>query len=105
MREPDIEVMFSFTSSNRKVPYQDGYRCDHLVHSDYLTCGQHKYYNPDGIPPMGTGYGTITFIQPEAYPGSLFTGKVIPLQEGARVIGSATIITVFNPILQSRPST
>ena len=101
MQKPDVEVIFSFTSPTRKAPYQDGYRCDHLIRSDYLTCGQHQYYNQDGIQPMGTGYGTITFIQPESYPGSLFVGKQITLQEGERVIGSATVIAIINPVLLS----
>ncbi len=105
MHKPDVEVLFAFESPRRKVPYQNGYRCDHLVTNDYLTCGQHQYYDPNGISPIGTGYGTITFIQPEAYPNSLFAGKKIPLQEGERVIGSATVITVFNPILLKKLST
>ena len=43
--------------------------------------------------------GTITFITPEAYPHCLWPGKVLPIMEGSRVVGQATVITVLNPLL------
>ena len=43
--------------------------------------------------------GTITFLSPEAYPHCLWIGKKINIQEGARVVGYATITKIFNPLL------
>jgi elongation factor Tu len=49
--------------------------------------------------PNETTLGTITFITPEAYPHCLWTGKIINIQEGARIVGTAKIIKINNPIL------
>ena len=95
---PDIEVIFEFNGI-RKNPASDGYRPAHLVKKNYLTTGVHHYYDVDAVAPNGTAKGTITFITPEAYQACLWVGKRINIQEGERIVGHATIIKVFNPIL------
>ena len=52
------------------------------------------------VPPNGTAKGTITFLSPEAYPHSLWIGKIINIQEGDRIVGYATIVKIFNPLLR-----
>ena len=96
---PDVEVMFVFNGT-RKNPARDGYRPAHLIIDNYLTTGIHHYYDVDSVPPDGTAFGTITFISPEAYPHSLWIGKRINIQEGARVVGYATITSIYNSLLQ-----
>ena len=68
---------------------------------DYLTTGIHHYYRVKSVPPNGSAKGTITFISPDAYPHSLWLGKRIEIQEGNRVVGYATIIKIFNPLLEA----
>jgi len=97
-RNPDVEVLFEFNCT-RKNPAGDGYRPDHLIKDDYLTNGLHHYYDADSVAPDGTAKGTITFITPEAYPACLWVGKKINIQEGAKIVGYATITKIFNPIL------
>lgn len=97
-REPDVEVLFEFNGS-RRYPAADGYRPHHLVKDGCLTTGIHHYYEIRTVAPNGTAKGTITFITPEAYPNCLWVGKRINIQEGARIVGYATILKVFNPIL------
>lgn len=99
-RSPDVEVIFVFNGV-RKLPTFDGYRPAHLVKDDYLTTGVHHYFGAESIPAGGTAEGTITFIAPEAYPRCLWVGKRINIQEGARVVGHATITRIMNPTLQS----
>ena len=100
-RSPDIKVEFRFNGTrNRSV--LSGYRPDHLIKDGYLTCGIHKYYKDEAVMPNETVCGTITFISPEAYPHCLWIGKVINIQEGARVVGTAVIKQVLNPLLDSR---
>ena len=94
-REPDVEVAFEFIGT-RKAPVADGYRSMHLVTGNYLTTGVHHYYHAQTIPPNGTAKGTITFISPEAYPHCLWVGKKINIQEGAKIVGYATILKVLN---------
>ena len=97
-RFPDVEVIFEFNGT-RKNPANDGYRPVHLVMDDCLTTGIHHYYGVDFIPPNGTAKGTITFISPESYPHCLWIGKKISIQEGARIVGYATITSIYNPLL------
>jgi len=96
--KPDAEVLFQFNGA-RIYPAADGYRPAHLITENYLTTGLHHYYDVSEVPVGGTAKGTITFITPEAYPHSLWVGKKIPFQEGARIIGYATILKVMNPLL------
>lgn len=95
---PDVEVLFEFNDT-RMHPAKDGYRPDHLIKDNYMTTGVHHYYHVTEVPPNGQAKGTITFLSPEAYPACLWVGKKISIQEGARVVGYATITKIFNPIL------
>lgn len=98
-RTPDVEVVFEFNGT-RKNPAKDGYRPAHLVTDNYLTTGIHHYYGVDSVSPNGTAKGTITFLSPESYPHCLWIGKKISIQEGARTVGYATIINIYNPLLR-----
>lgn len=99
-RTPDVEVIFKFNGT-RTNPAVDGYRPAHLITYSYLTTGVHHYYKMNAVPPNGTATGTITFLSPEVYPHCLWIGKKINIQEGARVVGYATITKIFNPLLCS----
>ena len=98
-RTPDVEVVFEFNGT-RRTAMADGYRPAHAVREDYLTTGVHHYFEVDEVTPDGSVRGTITFITPEAYPGCLWVGKRIAIQEGARVVGHATVEKVLNPVLE-----
>lgn len=95
----DIEVIFAFNGT-RTTPAADGYRPAHEIVENYLATGIHHYYDVDSIPPDGTAKGTITFLTPEAYPHCLWIGKRINIQEGARIVGYATVTAIYNPLLQ-----
>jgi len=97
-QSPDVEVIFEFNGT-RKNPANDGYRPAHLVTDNYLTTGIHHYYGVKSIPPNGTAKGTITFLSPESYPHCLWIGKRINIQEGSRIVGYATITSIYNPLL------
>ena len=96
---PDVEVLFEFNGT-RRTPARNGYRPVHQVMDGYLTTGIHQYYDVQEVPPNGTVRGTITFLTPDAYPNCLWIGKKINIQEGERVVGYATILVIFNPILR-----
>lgn len=100
-RTPDVEVTFRFNGT-RRTPAADGYGPAHCIREDYLTSGIHRYFGVTQVPPDGTARGTITFLTPEAYPGSLWVGKEIPIQEGDRVIGTAIVEKILNPILERK---
>ena len=98
-REPDAEVIFRFNGT-RRGPVADGYRPAHRIREDYLTTGVHCYLDAGEVAPDGEARGTITFITPEAYPHTLWVGKVLDIQEGERVVGTATVERVLNPVLE-----
>ena len=103
-RLPDVEVIFEFNGT-RINPATNGYRPAHLIMDDYLTTGIHHYYKVDSVPPNGTARGTITFLTPKVYPHCLWIGKKINIQEGARIVGYATITHIYNPILEKEEKT
>jgi len=96
----DVEVVFEFIGV-RQSPTRNGYRADHKIREDYLTCGMHQYERGDTAPVCGKIRGTIKFITPEAYPHTCWKGKVIPVQEGTCLVGYATIERVLNPLLDA----
>lgn len=98
MKDPDIEVRFIF-NGERSYPAADGYRPAHLLNGNYLTTGIHHYYDTDSVAPNASAVGTITFISPDYYQHSLSVGETIPIQEGKRVVGYATILRIMNPML------
>ena len=95
---PDAEVTFRFNGS-RRGSVADGYRPAHRIREDYLTTGVHQYYDVSEVAPNGTARGTITFLTPDVYPHTLWEGKIIDICEGERVVGTATVERVLNPIL------
>lgn len=97
-RPPDVEVVFRFNGT-RKTPVADGYRPAHQITGDDLTTGLHHYYDVSAVPPDGIARGTITFLSPEACRHCLRVGQCIPFQEGARVVGCATITRIYDPTL------
>lgn len=97
---PDVEVVFKFNGA-RRGPAYSGYRPAHLIKDDYLTTGVHNYVKPSIALPISEVFGTIKFITPEVYPHCLWIGKIINIQEGKKIVGSAEIIKILNPILES----
>lgn len=95
--KPDVEVVFEFNGTKKK-PCLNGYRPIHKIQEGSFTSGVH-YYEQGSVEPNGVAKGTISFINPDAYPKSLWSGKKITIQEGNNVVGYATIVKVFNPIL------
>lgn len=93
---PDVEVLFVFLDNRKKIG--NGYRPAHKVKDNYLTTGLHQYY--DVSTDNGAVKGVITFISPEAYPACLWIGKTIEMYEGSHLIGYATVLQIFNSILE-----
>ncbi len=97
--KPDVEAVFEFVDFRKDNVYE-GYRPAHLVCGSYLSTGVHSYYNLDECSKEKLK-GTITFLNPEAYPKSMWIGKEIEIYEGSRFVGYATITDILNPILCS----
>lgn len=97
---PDIEVEFKFNTVKTNS-VESGYRPDHEIIKGFITTGVHTYYDSIEVKPGDTAIGTITFIDPEHYPKSMWIGREINICEGARIVGIATVRKVLNPIMQA----
>lgn len=83
----------------RQTPAASGYRPNHAVRDDYLTTGVHDYLDADKLEPGESALAHIVFASPEHYPRCLWSGKLVRIQEGGRLVGFAKIIDVYNPLL------
>jgi hypothetical protein len=102
-RQPDVEADVTFlptSAGGRSSAARSGYRPAHLVAEDYLTTGIHEYVGTDEANPGDTVRARITFLSPEVYPRSLWVGKIIAVQEGGRVVGSARVVRILNDVLR-----
>ena len=96
---PDVEAVFHFNGV-KQSPVASGYRPAHRVTEEYLTTGEHRYFDKKLVYPNDTVRGTIAFLSPEAYPRCLWTGKRMDMQEGEKIIGYAVVTRVLNPLLE-----
>jgi len=96
---PSVDVRFEF-NHQRQTPVKDGYRADHRFDERHIAIGVHHYQGVSQVSPGESAFGTISFVAPEYYPHSLYEGKEIFIQEGEKIVGSATVIKVNSPILK-----
>ena len=96
-RLPDLYVVFVFNGS-RKKPATDGYRPIHELGNGEYAIGIHHYANHSAMPGESVR-GSITFLNPRAFPNSLWAGKRIRILEGEINVGYAQVLQVINPRL------
>ena len=99
-RAPDVEAEIKLNKKKGRA-VTNGYRPGHQIKDGYITTGVHNYYHIDIVMPGETVLGTITFITPEVYPKTLWIGKEIGIYEGGRMVGTALITKIFNPVLKA----
>ena len=102
LQEPDAEVLFELTASTfegRPKQILSGYRPVYGIRPDYWTSTHHEFLESGGLVTGQAGRANVWFVTPEAYPNSLWVGRVLQVAEGSRVVGSARIVKVFNAAL------
>jgi translation elongation factor EF-Tu-like GTPase len=101
-REPDAIVRFRLESSTieggPKTVFS-GYRPIYDIRSDYWTSTHHEFTSQSEVTTGQEATAKVWFLTPEAYPKSLWIGRVLRVAEGSRQVGTATIEAVLNPIL------
>ena len=106
-RTPDFEAevtLLPAAAGGRSGPASSGYRPSHAVLPEVLTTGQHAYQGVVDVAPGTSAIALVTLIAPDEYPGSLWPGKRIRIQEGGRVVGHAVVRRVLNPVLVPVPA-
>ncbi len=104
-REPDVEAIVTYLSTEdggRKSAMFEGFSPNHLIMDDYLTSSQHEFLDKEIVEPGDAVRANIWFLTPDIYPGTLWVGRKITVQEASHVIGSAEIIKIFNKVLEER---
>ena len=97
--KPDALVefyLFPTEKSGREKPVFSGYRPHYKVLDDLLTTTDHFFIDQEKVEPGEKVKAFVAFINPDAYPKSLWKGKVVSVQEASRVHGEATIIEVYH---------
>lgn len=77
-----------------------GYRPIYDIRPGYWTSTLHEFV---GVPEVKTGEEAIAnvwFITPGTYQHSLWVGRVLTVAEGSRMVGTSTVLEIFNEILE-----
>lgn len=96
--KPDVRAKITLTG--REYIYS-GYRPAYLI-GNYMTTGLTEFIGQNMLEENRTAEGMITFIMPEAHPNSLKIGMKIVFREGARVMGYADILEIYNENLKAK---
>ena len=102
-RPPDAKVKFyltSLTSDGKERRVRSGYRPIYGVRPDYWTSTHHEFLDCDDVATGAEATAHVWFITPELYPHSLWVGRVLTVAEGARPVGTATVLEILNPLLE-----
>lgn len=92
--DPDALVEVTFTG--RKTAALNGYRPHYKVKDDYLTTTHHWFIDNGKAEMDHPTLAFVKFITPEAYPNCICAGMEIEVGEGARVVGVAKVLEVYN---------
>jgi len=76
-----------------------GYRPIYQIQTDYWTSVHHEFTEVEFVATGDRANAEVWFLSPEQYPHSLWVGRELPVAEGSRKIGNATVLKVLNPVL------
>ena len=100
-RKADVVVQIKNSRPSKNI-ICSGYRPAFKVKEDYLTTGVIKFMDRESINYGEESLAEVWFITPEFYPSCLTVGQVISFQEGKVVNGYATIVKIYNKILEKQ---
>ncbi len=94
-----IDAKGILKNTGRTVPIFPDMRLTVKIKADYITTSLLAFDNPIS---MGESISaSITFISPKYYGNSLWTGKILDMYEGSKVIGTFMVTEILNPILDA----
>lgn len=101
-RSPDAEVILRLiptAEGGKGRNILSGYRPNYAIQENYLTSTNHELIEASELATGSEARANVWFITPEVYPHTLWPGREITVSEGSRVVGTAVVLRVFNPIL------
>ena len=106
-RPADAEVLFELKAHTLEGQIKNvtaGYRPLYDVCSEFWTSSNHEFLDLSTVHTGQSSRANVWFLSPEHYPHSLWVGRVLNVAEGSRIVGAATVLKVFNPLLlKSQP--
>ena len=102
IRQPDLLVRFVLTALTYEGTLKlvrTGYRPAYQIRPDYWTSAHHEFSEASSITTGEQCLAEVWLVTPEAYPHTLWIGRVLDVAEGSRVIGQVEILQVLNPLL------
>lgn len=101
-RPPDLDVLFQLTADSAaggpKVVLS-GYRPHYQIMDDYQTSAYHEFVGVERVVTGERAVAQVWLLTPEAYPHTVWPGRLITVSEGSRVVGVAEVLKVNNPVL------
>jgi len=101
-RPPDAEVLFELTASTFEGQIKSvasGYRPLYDVCSEFWTSSHHEFLDLSTVQTGQTSRANVWFLSSEHHSHSLWVGRALHVTEGSRIVGAATVLKVFNPLL------
>lgn len=102
IRPPDLLVRFTLTALTHEGTLKQvrtGYRPVYKIRADYWSSAHHEFAEGGCVVTGGQCLAEVWMVTPEAYPHTLWIGRVLDVAEGSRVIGQSEIMRVLNPLL------
>lgn len=101
-RSPDLKVIFRLTATTRKGDIKrvlSGYRPIYGIRTNYWSSAHHEFVGQSGLATGENCLADVWLLSPEAYPGTMWVGRLVSVAEGAQLIGQAQVLQVVNPLL------
>lgn len=102
LRAPDVQVLFRltpFSEDGRKKMVRSGCRPIYVVRPDYWSSAHHEFVEASEVNTGEQARADVWLLTPEAYPASFWRGRIVLVTEGSIVVGVATVLDIFNPLL------
>lgn len=104
IRPPDLIVNFALTAlrgDGSLKHVNSGYRPMYKVRHDYWSSAHHEFVDTTSVETGGQCLAEVWLLSPEAYPHTFWIGRRVEVAEGLRVVGTADILEILNPLLES----
>ena len=99
IRQPDLLVTFTLTAltwEGTLKQVRTGYRPVYKIRPDYWSSAHHEFAGRRSVTTGEQCLAEVWLVTPEAYPHTLWIGRMLDVAEGSRVVGQAEIVQSQN---------
>lgn len=102
-RPPDIIVKFLLTARNSEGNIRvvrSGYRPAYGIRSDYWSSAHHEFVGAGTAMTDEECEAEVWLLTPEAYPHTLWVGRIVEVAEGPLIVGTGEVLQILNSVLE-----